>query len=385
MASVKWLVLPPPEGGGKQREREFGGAMAKQPTLTDVARAAGVSRSTAARALSGSGYVAKAKRELIEAQANGLGYRASAIARTLRTRRSHTVGILIADITNPIFPRIVRGADEVLTGEGMTLLLCNTDQEPERQASFTQVMIERMADGLILVSQSIRPELVDLLRRGPPIVLVNRTPEPGAFDYVGPDNAQGIDALIEHLTNHGHRRLGFIRGPRNSSTACERYDRFVRRMGELALPLPRSAIFDGDYSPESGRAAADAMLNLPATERPTAILAANDFVALGLIDRARELGFAIPQDLSVTGFDDAFGEAAWHRVFPDAPRMTTVGQPRREIGRQAANLLLDRLADTSRAPTKIIVPVSFIQGTTTAALAPQPSLPSPRRRRGRTM
>lgn len=344
--------------------------MNRAPTLQDVARASGVSRSTAARALSGSGYVEQGKRQIIEETANRLGYRGSAAARTLRTRRSHTVGILIADITNPIFPRIVRGADEVLTREEMTLLLCNTDQKPERQQAFVREMLERMADGLILVSQSVGSEIVEMLRKGPPVVFINRTPEPGAFDYVGPANAEGIDALVDHLTDYGHRRLGFVRGPTNSSTACERFDRFVQKLRLLGLPLPRSAIYDGDYNMEAGRAAADALLNVPTSERPTAILGANDFVALGLIDRAKELGFSVPEDLSVTGFDDAFGEAAWQRAFPNAPRMTTIEQPRREIGRRAATLLLDRLANPSRPPSRIVVPVSFVRGTTTAAPAP---------------
>lgn len=339
--------------------------MNKAPTLEDVARAAGVSRSTAARALSKSGYVDQAKRKLIEETAKRLGYRGSAVARTLRTRRSHTVGILIADITNPIFPRIVKGVDEVLTREEMTLLLCNTDQKPERQEAFVREMLERMADGLILVSQSVGPEFVKLLRTGPPVVFVNRTPKADSFDYVGPDNDQAIDALFEHLTELGHRRLGFIRGPASSSTAYERLERFRKQMAWHGLPLLESAVYDGDYTFEAGRAAADALLRGSPEERPTAILAANDYVALGLIDRARELGLSVPSDLSVTGFDDAFGEAAWHRVFPSAPRITTVEQPRREIGRQAGALLLQRLNDPTRPPQRLIVPVSLLRGNTT--------------------
>ncbi|MCO5063577.1 MAG: LacI family transcriptional regulator [Rhizobiaceae bacterium] len=340
--------------------------MDKIPTLEDVAREAGVSRSTAARAMSGSGYVEKAKRQLIEETAARLGYRGSEAARTLRTRRSNTVGILIADITNPIFPRIVRGADEILTAADRTLLLCNTDEKPERQLAFVREMIKRLADGLIFVSQSIGDEIVDMLRNGPPTVFVNRLPASGNFDYVGPDNAQGMIALVDHLVGLGHSRLGFVRGPASSSTARERFAEFAKRIDQLGLSQPSTAIFDGGYDLESGRAAADALLRMPPEQRPTAIIASNDFAALGLIDRARELGLSVPEDLSVTGFDDAFGDPAWHRVFPDAPRITTVNQPRREIGRKAAQLLLNRIANPSSAPQREIVPVSLLSGSTTA-------------------
>ncbi|WEX07271.1 LacI family DNA-binding transcriptional regulator [Chelativorans sp. AA-79] len=340
--------------------------IARNPTLTDVARAAGVSRSTAARALSGTGYVDSAKRRHIEETAARLGYRGSAIARALRTNRSKTVGILIADITNPIFPRIVRGADEALTAEGITLLLCNTDGAADRQAAFVREMLERKADGLILVSQSVELDIVEVLRTGPPAVFVNRTPDPHSFDYVGPNNKAGIDALLDHLTSLGHRRLGFVHGPQNSSTARERFDRFQSRMAELGLPVSPSQIYMGDYTVETGRAAADALLKTPPDQRPSAILAANDFVALGLIDRARAMGLSVPEDLSVTGFDDAFGDADWHRVFPNAPRIVTVDQPRKKLGRLAAELLLERIADPSRTPITRIVDVGLVPGSTTA-------------------
>ncbi|WP_299655249.1 LacI family DNA-binding transcriptional regulator [uncultured Jannaschia sp.] len=339
--------------------------MEKSPTLADVARAAGVSRSTAARAMSGSGYVDKVKRQLIEETAIQLGYRGSAIARTLRTQRSHTVGILIADITNPIFPRIVRGADEVLTKEGITLLLCNTEGQPARQAAFVREMMERLADGLILVSQSVDRELVETLRHGPPTVFVNRTPEPGAFDYVGPDNRQGIDLLLDHLTGLGHRRIAYITGPPDSSTARDRHSRFLERMERLGLTVPDHAVVTGGYAAEHGRSAADALLSVAPEDRPTAVIASNDFVALGLIERAQELGFSVPRDMSVTGYDNTFWDAIWHRAFPDAPRMTTIEQPRRDIGHAAARLLLDRLGTPDRTPRERLSPVSMIVGNTT--------------------
>lgn len=337
----------------------------KSPTIRDIARATGVSRSTAARALSGTGYVDLEKRKLIEKTAIDLGYHRSAIARALRTNRSMTVGILIADITNPVFPLIVRGADEVLSETGITLLLCNTDGIAERQTKFVNEMLERKADGLILVSQSIEPDIVATLRATVPSVFIYRTPDPDSFDYVGPNNAQGIDALLDHLISLGHRKIGFVKGPQSSSTARERFAIFQKRMTGLGLSIPPSRIFSGSYDLASGQTAADELLKGPPEDRPTAIFAANDFVALGLIDRAQSMGLSVPEDLSVVGFDNTIGGADWHRVFPTAPRIVTVGQSRRKMGRLAAELLLERIADAARPPSRQIVDVELVVGSTT--------------------
>jgi LacI family transcriptional regulator len=335
--------------------------MSKRPTISDVAKAAGVSRSTASRAMSGTGYVDGKKRAQIEKAANRIGYRGSAIARALRTQRSHTVGILIADISNPLFPKIVKGADEVLSDEGITILLCNTEGEAGKQRDFVSNMLERQADGLILVSQSVEDSVTEMLRSGPPSVFVNRTPDADRFDYVGPDNRSGIDALMNLIYARGHRRIGYISGPKSSSTARERLEAFHHAAARLGVD-PRW-IEQGEYDYESGRCCGARLLAL--SDRPTAIVAANDFVAMGVIAKARELGLSIPGDLAVTGYDGAFREPIWDEIFPEFPRLTTIVQPRRKIGAVAARLLLRRMQNPDAPIAHEILPVDLIDGSTT--------------------
>lgn len=334
--------------------------MNKRPTLLDLARAAGVSRSTAARAMSGTGYVDDTKKKLIEHAAAQIGYSSSAIARALRTQRSNTVGILIADISNPIFPKIVKGADEVLSKEGITILLCNTEGDSAKQRAFMRNMLERRADGLILVSQSLTDEVAEIVANGPPSVFVNRTPDMGRFDYVGPDNIDGIERMTAHLMSRGHQRIGYIGGPRTSSTARERLQAFRDVMDRNGL-VPTHVI-EGEYDYDSGWKAAGTILAAP--ERSSAIMAANDFVAMGVIARARKMGIRVPDDLAVTGYDGAFRESIWESVFPNFPMITTILQPRRAIGNKAAALLLRRMEEPGRPPVREIVPIDFCEGST---------------------
>lgn len=310
--------------------------------------------------MSGTGYVDDTKKKLIEDAAAQIGYSSSAIARALRTQRSKTVGILIADISNPIFPKIVKGADEVLSKEGITILLCNTEGDSAKQRAFVRNMLERRADGLILVSQSLTDEVAEIIGTGPPSVFVNRTPDMGRFDYVGPDNRDGVERMTAHLMSRGHRRIGYVGGPLSSSTARERLQAFRDVMDRNSLAATH--VIEGEYDYDSGWNAAGTIL--AASERPTAIMAANDFVAMGVIARAREIGLQVPEDLAVTGYDGAFREPIWESVFPNFPMITTISQPRREIGKRAAMLLLSRLENSENAPVNVILPIELCMGST---------------------
>lgn len=319
--------------------------------------------------MSGNGYVDSETKKIVEQAARELGYRRSAIARTLRTNRSDTVGILIADISNPIFPRIVKGADEVLAPEGMTLLLCNTEGDSVKQMAFVQKMLERQADGLILVSQSLPEAVTALLAGGPPSVFVNRRPDPDAFDYVGPDNVAGIEALLAHLSVAGHRHVGYIGGPENSSTARERLGAFQEaapRFGIVSDP-DLQLLREYDYGAEREGAAE----LLTRSGRITAIVASNDMAAMGVIAEARSRGLRVPEDLSVTGYDGAFREPMWESLYPDRPQLTTIGLPRRQIGVEAARLLLRRIKAPEAAVAKMILPIEMIAGNTTGPARPR--------------
>jgi len=336
-----------------------------------VAEAAGVSRATAARALSGKGYVDKHKRQMIEDVARKLGYRSSAIARTLRTQRSRSIGVLVADITNPIFPQIVKGIDEVLSAEGHTIFLCNTDENPARQFALANSLIDRNVDGLILVSQNLESQAFnDLLNSGPPCIYVNRRPSSGPHDYVGSDNAQAVEFLVDHLVGLGHRRIGFVAGAANSSTAHERQRHYRLALESRGIPFDESFVFHGDYTVEAGRKAFAQMVERGAAL--TAVMASNDFSALGFIDAAQAQGLAIPQDISVTGFDDTAGVNNFMTYPLPTKGLTTIYQSKREIGVLAGQMMLRRLdgSVSSDEPQQAIVPTSLRIRDTTGPARP---------------
>ena len=335
------------------------GGSRRRATIRDVARACGVAPSTVSNALANKPHVAEATRRQILEVAQNVGYRGSSVARALRTQRTFTIGVLLADIANPVFPRIVRGIEDVLIRGGCMLYLCNTDGCEEKQLAYMRSLLDGHVDGLILVSQHTGSEdVMRLLDEGPPFVLIHRRNRMREFDYVGLDNRAGIALLIDHLVGFGHRRIGFIGGPRPSTAAEEREDAYEAALERHGLRLEPDLKQPGDYSIACGRAAADRLLALD--RPPTAVIASNDFSALGMITRAAERGVRVPEQLSVTGFDDSF--------IADLPfaNLTTVRQQKRAIGAAAARLLLERITTReARAAREIIFcPELIVRGTT---------------------
>lgn len=331
----------------------------RRATIRDVAQACGVAPSTVSNALANKPHVAEATRRQILEVAQAVGYRASSVARALRLQRTFTVGVLLADIANPVFPRIVRGIEDVLTQGGCMLYLCNTDGREDKQVAYMRSLLDSHVDGLILVSQHTESaEVMALLDQGPPFVLIHRRNRTREFDYVGLDNRSGITLLIEHLVEFGHHRIAFIGGPRPSTAAEEREEAYDSALWRHGLPVEPELKQPGDYSIECGRAAADRLLGL--ARPPTAVIASNDFSALGMITRAVERGRRVPGDLSVTGFDDSF--------IADLPfaNLTTVRQQKRAIGAAAARLLLERITTRQAKAAREIIftPELIVRGTT---------------------
>jgi LacI family transcriptional regulator len=313
----------------------------RRVTINDVAKACKVAPSTVSNALAGKAYVKPATRRRILAAVERLGYRASTLARALRTQRSFSVGVVLADITNPTFPEIVRGIDDALRESGCTLLLCNTDGSVERQAQYMRALADRHVDGLILVSQHLdTPVIEPLLAAAPPAVLVHRRHRQRTFDYVGLDNVRGITLALEHLTALGHRRIAFIRGPQESTAVEERYSAFTAFVAAGRIDDDTCLVVQGDYTREGGHVAGETLLDLP--HPPSAIIASNDVAALGVLEAARERRREVPRDVSIVGFDDIFVSGL------NAISLTTVRQPMREIGAAAAQLLLKRITDGMR-------------------------------------
>ena len=337
-------------------ERVVPSLPSRRPTLLDIARECGLSRATVARALSGKGYVDPERRRAIQQTAERLGYRTSTIARALRTQRTSSIGVLIADITNPIFPHIVKGIDEVVSDDDHTIFLSNTDEDPLKQIAIVRSLVDRQVDGIVMISQTLADETLKLLENGPPCVFVNRRPYEGV-DYVGPDNRQGINLLLGHLRDLGHERIAYVSGPAHSSTSRERLDQFHVAMAAAGLDVDPRFVMQGNYYLETGARAAESFMAV--APRPTAILAANDFVALGIVGYLQKAGIRVPEDVSVTGFDDVFDFSLMEANALKVQGLTTVNQPKRHLGRAAGKLLLERLGEPDAPPRSVILPTDL--------------------------
>ena len=329
-------------------------------TIKDVAEAAGVHVSTVSRALNPETrhLISDEIAARVEGVAQQLGYARNTIASTLRPRRSMTGGVLIPAPTPPLFPPIVRGIEDVL-GVEFTAIVTNTDNDPEREALGARRLLARSVDGLILATARRRDPLIDeLVAAEVPLVLVNRTADRGGVSAVVADDAQGIRLMVEHLAGLGHRRFAHLGGPQELSTGAARQRAFreatraIRTDGEE----PRTVAARAFSIAEGARLAEHLLRGEPAL---TAILAGNDLLALGVYEAAAALGRAVPDDLSVSGFNDM--------PFVDrlAPPLTTIRIQSYAMGAEAARLLLQRLAKPDAPATTVQLGVQLmVRGST---------------------
>ncbi len=322
-------------------------------TLIDVARAAGVHASTASRALNPEtrDVVSDPTVKRVLAAAKALGYRPNPLARGLRTDRTFTVGIVVPDLETPLFPPLVRGAEAVLGGEGYTLLIGNTDNDREHTEAVVGTLVERRVDGLILATAELDSALETAVQsEGTPIVLVNRETKADSVPAIVGDDRVGIGMAVDHLLGLGHEQIGHVAGPLRVSTGAGRAQAFRDHIAGLGLDAVEKVEAADWFQMEPGAEAASALME----RHPelTAIVAANDLLALGTLRALHEAGVRVPEDVSVTGYNDM--------PFVDfiRPPLTTVRVPYRQMGVLAARTLMrlikgeDGVAATVRlAPT----------------------------------
>jgi len=333
--------------------------VAPRPTLRDVATAAGVHPATASRALNDAtrSLVRPATVARVREVAASLGYQVNPIARSLKTSRSETVGVLVPDLTNPLFPPIVRGIEDTLSDSGYTVLTANTDNDPARTSSNFAAMQARQVDGFIVATALLEdPFLHDAAARGVPMVMVNRQTEHLDVSMVAGDDATGIERTVDHLVELGHRDIAHIAGPLQVSTGAVRLRAFRAAMQRHGLRDDRIVEAEA-YSEAAGRTA---LLQLLGSDRPTAISAGNDLLALGCYDGLAEAGLSCPGDMSVVGFNDM------PFISRLQPPLTSVRVPQYELGVEAARLLLDRLTGRTVTPRVVLLPVRLVVRGSTA-------------------
>ena len=335
------------------------------PTLRDVAQLAGVHPATASRALNPQTRPlvnADTARKVLRA-AESIGYQPNPIARSLKTARTSTVGLVIPDLTNPLFPPIVRGIEDVLAPAGFSAWIVNTDNDLAREETQVESLRSRQVEGLIIATARRDHPLLDRLHRlGVRMVLVNRRVDGLDLPSVTADDDAGIGMAVAHLAALGHRRIAHLAGPQSTSTGVVRARAFRHAVRDHALDDDPALIVECGYWSESEGATALRRL-LDSGARFTAVVAGNDLIALGCYDVFAERGMRCPADMSVVGFNEM--------PFLDKmnPPLTTVSIPHYEIGSEAARLLLDTIDDPERHPRSVLMSASLVVRASTAAPA----------------
>jgi LacI family transcriptional regulator len=336
-------------------------AVSSRPTIKDVAEKCGVHPSTVSRALSGAmnHLVAPEVTKRIRAAAAALGYQPNVTAAGLRTGRSGLIGVLAPDIADPGFPPVLSGVTETLGKHGYATIVVDVGPDRSRQQELVDKLIARGVDGLVLATVTLNDPVVGhCLAAGIPVVLVNRTDSGRKLSAVVTDDEAGMRLAVEHLIGLGHRRIGHIAGPQEVSTGALRRAGFKTAATEAGLPVASVMIETADiYTRDEGRLAALRLLDRKT--RPTAIVAANDLLALGIYDALSIRGLHCPADVSVVGHNDM------PYVDMLSPPLTTVRIAQRNIGNQAARLLLDQVADPAAPHERIVLePKLIVRGST---------------------
>jgi len=333
----------------------------RSPTIYEVAKRAGVSIATVSRVHRRAERVAPPTRDRVERAIEELAYRPSRLGRSLAHGSHDAIGIVFPDLSGPYYSAVILGYEETSAAQGRSVLILGTHRRPR---AVDQVLdLADRVDGLVLMSQTVDDTVVDeLRRRGVPIVLLARPPAGGA-DSVATENRRSARALVTHLIGHGHERLAFVGDPAGSADVGERWEGFLAAHRSAGL-APAFGPFTCGFREEDGREAAFAAL-IAGAHRPTAVVAANDEIALGVLGAARDAGIETPSELAVTGWDDI--PAARHLMSP----LTTVRQPMLDIGRRAAALLHEQITTGRSEPRHEVLPTELVVRSSCGCIAPK--------------
>ena len=345
-----------------------------RPTLKDIARDVGVHVSTISRALSPNTKhaVSSELMDKIKRVSAKRGYRPNAAAYLLRTNRSRTIGVVVPDITDPVFPPIIRGIEDALARHGYVAILVNTDGDPRRQAQAVDALRPRGIDGLILGSVTRHDAEASRLTAGIPTVTVSRRTDEAKFSSVVHDEEDGLTRVLTHLASLGHRSIATIAGPQTSSTGYNRYSSYVRFTEQRGLLERPIAAFARAFNEMEGERCAEELLL--ARQPFTAVACANDRLAVGAITAFRRHGVECPHDVSITGFNDM---PLADRL---SPALTTVRVHHYRAGTEAAELIVDIVENGIETPRHIVLPVELIVRASTCSLAQTNTAPRHQKR-----
>ncbi|KAB8130499.1 LacI family transcriptional regulator [Gracilibacillus oryzae] len=312
-------------------------------TIYDIAKKANVSAMTVSRVINNSGKIKETTRKKVEQAIKDLSYVPNSAARSLISNQTKTLGLLLPDISNPFFAKLARGAEDKALELGYRVLLCNTDEDAAKEMNYIDMVLSARVDGVLIAptcDQSL--EQIDRLSdHGIPVVLIDRTIEGFQGDYVLGDSYEGSRKLMEHLISLGHHNIAFINGPSNVSTARERLRGYLETLKLNALPIYEHYISEIDFkNVQSGatKKIIEQLLCLEPSKKPSAIFAANNFIAISTIKALKELGLQVPDDISVVCFDEV------EPVVYFDPFFTVASQPAQEFGKIGVQFLIERLS-----------------------------------------
>jgi LacI family transcriptional regulator len=327
--------------------------------IKDVAQRAGVSSATVSRVLNGDGRVAAASRERVLAATRELDYRPNRLARNLRRQTTETIGVVVSDIENPHFTQAVRAIENAAFERGCRVLLCNTDETPDKQRAYLEILAAERVRGVILVpADAADPMIGELIASGIPVVALDRGVDDPLADAVIADNHSAATRATRHLADHGCRMIGFIGGRPEIQTGQERLAGYLQAAEELSAP-PMWA--EGSFRVEGGRAATiDLLARHPEID---GLLIANNLMTVGALKALRELGRTVGGDIGIVGFDDP----AWAELMQ--PPITALAQPVRRMAGQATEMLFERIEGRRAQPRTVIFTLELVLRASTLGLA----------------
>ncbi len=323
-------------------------------TIADVARRAGVSPVTVSRVINGASNVRASTREMVEQAIADLHYVPSVVARSLRSKRTYALALVLPDITNPFWTTVARGVEDAAQNGSYSVLLCNTDESPAKQHRYLDMIVSQRVDGVIIAPYDSDAEnLIRLRERDIPTVVVDRRIQGWEVDSVYGDSVSGACALANHLIGLGHKRIAMITGPHGTSTAEDRLEGYQMALEQAGLAFDPTLVKRGEYRAASGLRLMTELLEHPSP--PTAVVTANNLIAMGAFEALRQRKMSVPQDIALVTFDDL---PEISRFFPF---FTVISQPAYEMGREAARLLLSRLdAGNLLDPRCVILPTQLV-------------------------
>lgn len=338
--------------------------------MEDVAAVAGVSRALVSLVMRNRPNVSPERRARVLEAASRLGYRTNAVARILASRRSHTIGVLLNDLHNPFFGEIADGIDSVASAHGYRVLINTGYRRPKSELEALDAWLELRTGGVILVSTVLEASHIVAASQAVPLVVLSRHLDEPSVDTIVTDDRRGAMVAVEHLFQLGHRRVVHVDGGRAAGAALRRagYRQAMRRLGLL----DDARVIRGEFTDLSGARAAELLMR--EGDLPTAVFAGNDFMAAGIVDQFEKNGVRVPEDVSVMGYDNT-ALAALHHL-----SLTTIDQPRVDMGRMAMQTLIGRIEDPRRRPMHQVLSPSLVVRRTTAPPreGPVPKRPAPR-------